>query len=78
MDDYGQRALFALRDWNGRQDSTLPHSMADHLYGMAAAFPPTRLSGSAASQGLVVPRVGVPRLSDSPPHKWIKRSFKAG
>jgi hypothetical protein len=39
LDDYGTRAIAAIRTWDGSEDSTLPKVVTDRLYEAAAAVP---------------------------------------
>ena len=36
LENFGQQAIVALRDWDGAEDSTLPHTVTDHLYETAS------------------------------------------
>lgn len=40
LDDFGNRAMGALQEWNGGQDSTLPKEVEDALHSTAAKLSP--------------------------------------
>ena len=39
LDDYGVRAIAAIRTWDGSEDSTLPRVVTDRLYEAASSVP---------------------------------------
>ena len=39
MENFGQQAIVALRDWDGAEDSTLPHTVTDCLHETASDLP---------------------------------------
>ncbi len=39
LDDYGARAIAAIRTWDGSEDSTLPRVVTDRLYEAASSVP---------------------------------------
>lgn len=39
LDDYGVRAIAAIRTWDGSEDSTLPRVVTDRLYAAASSVP---------------------------------------